>query len=291
MTCTDVAANIPGLLANKAGERVIPKKTRGFLPMSNSTEEKLLQGLLKAINGAPMRLTGPTGMFSGRGGSGLADQAINLGYLEHCDPPPLVRPSRNRTRPAPHGQITTKGRDWVQQQAKPSELLKELLAALEKQRDVLRGEADVSVVQAQLANLQHSFNEVQQAIQVLTVQNRSSSTRSLDTLEAVSQQVRLLLSDEHQPTRNIGSHLQSKVLAFIQTWRQQRGGDCPLPELYRHLSLDRDTLTIGTFHDLMRAMHEQKQLSLTGWGGSLDRMPDPDLALFISNKVMYYAHS
>ena len=50
-------------------------------------------------------------------------------------------------------------------------------------------------------------------------------------------------------------------------------------------------MQVGGFQDLMRTLHDNNVIRLAGWSGSLDRIPEPEFALFVSNKVMYYAVS
>jgi hypothetical protein len=77
---------------------------------------------------------------------------------------------------------------------------------------------------------------------------------------------------------------------FVRRWHHEQRSDCPLPELYRHLCQRFPSLSVGAFHDLLRSLYRSDRIRLGGWGESLDRMPSPELALFISSEVMYYAH-
>lgn len=64
--------------------------------------------------------------------------------------------------------------------------------------------------------------------------------------------------------------------------------DCALPELYRALALT-DALTIGAFHDCLRALHADGAVSLPQWTGPLYALPEPQYALLIGHGIAYYA--
>jgi hypothetical protein len=59
--------------------------------------------------------------------------------------------------------------------------------------------------------------------------------------------------------------------------------------LMGHLKSRHANLTIGAFHDALRRLEHAGRIRLTGWGRMLDDIPEPELALFVSSKVMYYA--
>jgi hypothetical protein len=70
---------------------------------------------------------------------------------------------------------------------------------------------------------------------------------------------------------------------------RERTVGCDFSELYDALDRSHPTLTIGVFHDTLRALDDANRIRLSGWSRMLDDMPRPELALFVSHKVMYYA--
>jgi hypothetical protein len=266
-------------------------------------DSKLLEGVEKALKaGGPVRLTTSgknPGLFpSGKAGQELARRAIELGYMEECDgPPPDSKKKATKTAAAPHGRITPKGREWFLQQTSPRQAVEALLTAFRQQSQTLQADdPDVGVLREQLGNLTHGLDEVRQAVLGVTERRLAERSRILDTLHTITETVQRSLNAEPAPQTSTAlppppANLEPEVSSFVREWRQRRGADCPLPELYRHLKVCRSGLTIGAFHDLMRSMDHRNLIQLTGWGGSLDRMPDPEFALFISTKVMYYAHT
>jgi hypothetical protein len=82
----------------------------------------------------------------------------------------------------------------------------------------------------------------------------------------------------------------AEVLAFLKG-RQERGAlaDCALPELFGEARRCAPTLTIGQFHDGLRALHQHDLIYLHPWTGPLYELPEPTLALLVGHEVSYYA--
>jgi hypothetical protein len=84
--------------------------------------------------------------------------------------------------------------------------------------------------------------------------------------------------------------LAAEVKAKLAEWHSGAGGgqDCPLPELYRRLD-NAGRVSIGRFHDCLRALHDSHQVYLHPWTGPLYALPEPALALLIGHEIAYYA--
>jgi hypothetical protein len=263
---------------------------------------KLIEGLLNVVGGQPMRQTADKtapGIFpAGATGKKLAQHAIDLGYLEACDGPPPAQPAKKSAKPKviPHARITAKGREWVLQQTTPRQALEGLLAAFQQQAEAYRNrDAEVGVLQAQLADLHNGFTQVQQQVRDASARRRSETQQLIATIETVAAIVRQALAADgaspapaHLPVST--QDLSPELLSYVRSWQQQRGADCPLPDLFRQLKERQPSLSIGGFHDRLRALYRDRRLELTPWSGTLDNLREPELALFISNTVMYYAH-
>jgi hypothetical protein len=80
------------------------------------------------------------------------------------------------------------------------------------------------------------------------------------------------------------------VLTHLAGW-QTRGRlqDCPLPELYCVARQAAPSLTIGRFHDGLRALHDRRQIDLQPWTGPLYEIPEPAVALLVGHAIAYYA--
>jgi hypothetical protein len=84
--------------------------------------------------------------------------------------------------------------------------------------------------------------------------------------------------------------LENGVRQALDAWRtSQPLGDCPLPELLRHLRELLPRLTIGQFHDALRQLHDAGVIRLQPWSGPLYQIPEPALALLAGHQVAYYA--
>jgi hypothetical protein len=116
------------------------------------------------------------------------------------------------------------------------------------------------------------------------------------TLEALRSTAERMLHQAPQPTM-IGPELSNGVsvaegdlLHFLQRWLGNGGAeDCPLPDLYRQAGKRTTRLTIGQFHDALRALHEKQQIYLHPWTGPLYAVPEPAYALLVGHEVAYYA--
>jgi hypothetical protein len=125
---------------------------------------------------------------------------------------------------------------------------------------------------------------------------RQETARLAETVHEVRGIVQRLITPDSSPSPAVSppaahADLDPEMLSFVRAWQQQHGAGCPLPELYRHLLNRFPGLTVGAFHDRLRALHAHHELRLSGMAGSLDALRDPELALLISSKVMYYANA
>lgn len=116
-----------------------------------------------------------------------------------------------------------------------------------------------------------------------------------DRIDAMAQQFKA--PTQESSTHSTGEEVQysanelgREIVAFVHRWKEERDAGCPLNALYQHLQEQFPKLTTGIFHDMLRALDEREQVRLSGWGKTLPEIPEPELALFISSKVMYYAH-
>ncbi len=85
--------------------------------------------------------------------------------------------------------------------------------------------------------------------------------------------------------------LAEALLARLGDWSSSAGAaqDCPLPELFRSLTMRDADLTIGTFHDCLRSLHESGRIYLHPWTGPLYAIPEPSYAMLVGHGIAYYA--
>lgn len=154
--------------------------------------------------------------------------------------------------------LTDRGLDWLLQQTSPRQVLDDMVRALEAR-------------QTETTALVASARQLQGTLEAL----RSRADQVLQQLPTVA--------------TNDDSWRES-VLEFL-AHRHSNGSseDCPLPELYRQAKLSSSALTIGSFHDGLREMHESERIYLHPWTGPLYALPEPPLALLVGHEIAYYA--
>ncbi len=91
-------------------------------------------------------------------------------------------------------------------------------------------------------------------------------------------------------SRTINDTVPASILSRLADWSSTAGAgqDCPLPDLYRSLTVC-DDLTVGRFHDGLRSLHAAKKVYLHPWTGPLYALPEPAFALLVGHEVAYYA--
>jgi hypothetical protein len=151
--------------------------------------------------------------------------------------------------------LTDAGRDWLLDQDDPRLLLEDLLRAIESQTETLNKIEDLCRRHGErLADQQAALGAILAKSGVAT-----TSTQAAAILQAL-----------------VG--------------HRQRGnpGDCSVAELFENLTSDGLILTVGQFHDTLRALREADRIRLTPWTGPLYQLPQPALALLIGHEVLYY---
>jgi hypothetical protein len=170
----------------------------------------------------------------------------------------------------------------------PRQALEGLLVAFQKQADRLEHDPPAApALQEQFDLLQYALNEIRREFQTAAIERRSREQQLVVTLRTLEPLVKAATGSAVPPGR---TSWEASAVEFVRTWRLERGQDCPFPTLYDHLKTIDAALSIGAFQDFLRSMRERDRLRLTGWAGPLDAMPHPELALFVSSKVMFYAH-
>jgi hypothetical protein len=165
--------------------------------------------------------------------------------------------------------ITDKGREWLLSQASPRQVLEDFVRVLEER-------------QKQIAELHTATRGL---------------AASVESLQTTIKQIlpSALEAHHHGPNSAVGgasavdSKWQINVLPILEQWHASSAGDCPLPELFRQLKSAHSGLTIGTFHDGLRQLHDQHQVYLHPWTGPLYELPEPPFAVLIGHFVAYYA--
>jgi hypothetical protein len=168
--------------------------------------------------------------------------------------------------------ITDKGLAYLLNQVNPKPVLEELVRALqERERQVGWLVTAAHQTQASLDRLRVTAEKVLNAVG--TAPTSANVADSLPT----------------QPTA-LEPDWPAALLAFVQRWQESHPTeDCTLPELYRAAGLTAPELSVGAFHDGLRALHEQGRIYLHPWTGPLYDIPEPALVLMVGHELAYYA--
>jgi hypothetical protein len=112
--------------------------------------------------------------------------------------------------------------------------------------------------------------------------------RSQQTLDAL--RPRLEKAIEASQQTDAPSQLRDEVLTYLHKWQHAHAHeDCPLAELLHHLEVNQPRLTLGQFHDELRALHASGKIYLHAWTGPLHEIPEPEVALLMGHAVAFYA--
>jgi hypothetical protein len=158
--------------------------------------------------------------------------------------------------------ITDKGRQWLVSRASPRQVLEDFVRVLEERRQQA---ADLVAAARQVAA---SVESLKYTVEQLRPEDRRG---------------------EPGGAPDPSPDLSADIPAHLDQWHAAAPGDCPLPELYRHLRESHPDLTVGRFHDGLRDLHQRGLIYLHPWTGPLYDMPEPAFALMTGHEIAYYA--
>ena len=118
------------------------------------------------------------------------------------------------------------------------------------------------------------------------IQDLQQSTRQWSEEVAAMKSVVTRIAPKLRPISDVAA----AILTRLNDWAASApaGPDCPLPELYRSLTVRTDAPTIGGFHDCLRDLHGRGLIYLHPWTGPLYSLPEPTFALLVGHEVAYY---
>jgi hypothetical protein len=165
--------------------------------------------------------------------------------------------------------ITDKGMTYLLGQVSPRQVLEDFVRVLESRED-------------QVGELLEAARRMKAGIDAL----RGAVSAVLDKLAAPGGDLNSLCSAfRAQPATDPAA----AVREMLARWKTSGATeDCPLPDLYRSLAASCPALTIGAFHDVLRQMHEAREVYLHPWTGPLYAIPQPAYALMIGHEIDYY---
>ena len=83
---------------------------------------------------------------------------------------------------------------------------------------------------------------------------------------------------------------QTHIVSLLRAWHEAgKIGDFPLPDLFDQARAASSKLTLGQFHDALRALHDRRAIYLHPWTGPLHELPHPASSLLVGHEIAYYA--
>jgi hypothetical protein len=282
-------------------------------------ETKLQNALRHALGqpALPLQAVGgkspQPGLFpGGKPGKELAEEALRRGYVAAVDGA-AAPPGKGKAKPKSLYRVSEAGQRFVLEADSPKAVLESLLPVL---RD-LAGRVPNATADGQRQSwtqaaaqvqqtLEEQFRLLRQTVQEALEQARDVVAGQFQSLGRLSQLMDLVQGAVERAGRETPAPAVSppapssgappnaswtgEVVPFIRERRAHGGTDeCPLHEIFNYLKQRQPGLTVGNFQDGMRQLHNAQQIRLSGWNRPLEDIPEPNLALFVAHKVMYYA--
>jgi hypothetical protein len=277
----------------------------------------LLFGLRKALDGPlPLQSRGRAdGIFpAGRSGAPHAEKAKQTRWVEEVfEEREVTRTSKGRTtttkkKVSVGWKITEAGRMYLAEADSPKPLLEALLKEVRRLGQSAPPspvDSTAFVVEVERANrecltavekafaglqkdLQAAFLGMQQAV-VAAIPKPPPAPEPGPTLRMVEEAVKRIDASpvsSSPPTTSIDE----EIVSFVQTWAREKSVGPPFDVLMKDLKQRRVDLSIGEFHNALRSLERKGRIKLSVWSKSIPELPEPELALFVTHKVMYYAH-
>jgi hypothetical protein len=279
---------------------------------SKMPEEAILDGLKKAYDALPelLPLAGTKGIFTAKQ-EDLAGQAVRDGLL--AERKAALPGKGKKAKEIVYGVLTEAGLRKLIEKDSPRAALERLLPAVQSiatpaptgSPGDLRAELEkataacVSAVRDAVATMQTAVLGAISAASPPAADPGPVLAALRSALERVETPVlKSVLAPVPVPTPTPApaaapsvtrSALELEIVSFVEDWARARTVGPPFDELMKGLRARHPDLTVGAFHDALRRLHDAERVRLGAWPRTLDDLPEPELALFLSSKVMYYA--
>ena len=279
-----------------------------------SDDDAILAGLRKAYAKLPsmILLIGASGkgLFAPATGKGqkLADLAVAQGFLAKSSE---MDRSGKKPKPVINGRLTEAGIRRVIDADGPKaamEALRPAIEAISNQPEPLPPNTEIflsalgKATESCLSSINNAFAHLERAV-LTTLSPPSSSTVDSSTvlnalhlaLKRVEAPVIHMPASPIEPTLTSPNEsmkaLEEAIVKFVLNWVKEKTVGCQFDVLWKHLKEHHPEITTGSFQDSLRKLHDSSRIRLGGWSYSYDDIPKPELAFFVSHKVMYYAHN
>jgi hypothetical protein len=254
---------------------------------------QLLDGLRKGLDSNPHRLQGTPknpGLFpGGKAGEKLAQRALEGGLVRQV-PSPEPPPQKKGTKPPVYVSLTDRGHQLVLESDSPLKALTALRETLEVQGSQLA--KAVQTAAEETAAWREKVEQFQQGIrnQFTHYQQLSQAFQAmLDRLgrQSPAPPPQPLPIPPH-PGKPPEGWL-DEVVRIVAEQKKHNSFDRPtLTRVYEQLKKSQPGLTLGQFHDGLRALLAQRRIRLTAYTQTLATLPDAQNALYLDREVKYY---
>lgn len=214
------------------------------------------------------------GLFASRAGANAeaATRALQTGLLE------VVRTETKGKTTVEWVRLTPRGLTFLHEHESPRRALEDLVAVLQTNR----------------AQIPIWLADMRQELQALGSRLADEAQRWSQRLEALSQRVEEALrrAEARGPALVPGAETMPwAVDALVHLDRRRASGaagDCPLPELFTVLREKHGDLSVATFHEGLRRLHDRRALRLLPFTGPPDDLREPEFALLDGADLMYF---
>jgi hypothetical protein len=249
--------------------------------------DKLTQQLIDALSKAAAA-PGGLPLFAGKSDPGLFP-ATAKAAAQKCAADGLIHAAGSDTKgrtPRDLFALTEKGWEFLLAQVNPKQVLEDFVRVLEaRQGEVGELLGTARRMADSLQGLKDAVARVLPRVSATKIPEPCSRDAGRSAGDAPALRPASRLHDEP-----IGAvDLSSAILARLADWSGSAGEDCPLPELFRTLSVLDSPPTIGEFHDELRKLQADGSVYLHSWTGPLYALPEPAYALLVGHGVAYYA--
>ena len=283
-------------------------------------DPNILSGLRKALIGTlPLHdKAGKNpieGMFPGNAaGKLLAKQALDASWIQE------VKVRKSETKTAKSGKTTTStkeisewglthsGRKYLLEADSPKPILEALLPVIKKigepqappNPELFRAVIEKATATC-MGTIREAFGDLQrEVLRVLTPASDvppvhpstvlSALMTALQKVEPATVVVPVIKPDLIEYSGHDSKTLGNEILSFVEKSKESGQDRVPFNTLFTELKRSHPHLHVGAFHDALRALEADGRIKFGGWSKMIDDIPVPELALFISHKVMYHVH-
>jgi len=249
---------------------------------------QLLDILRKALDGAPHRLQGTTGLFpGGQTGFILIQLARTEGLLQEVPSPEPSAAKKSKAKPPIYVTLTERGRQFVLDKDSPAKLLAGLGERLDAQGTALA--AGLKDAQAQIVVLRDSVSQLEKTLGNSFGQYQQTVQAFRSILDRAGHQPAPAATPVRPAASPTTPAWLDQVIPFVGAQKRLNSFDRPnLKRVYEHLKQLYPTLTLGEFHDGLRSLHQQRRFRLDPYTQALATLQDPLHALYLDREVKYY---